>query len=176
MRRCCGRSRVYRCSGRCLCCSMTSTGAAALFAVPHSALSVPATLHASLMARLDRLGPAAKEVAQAGAAIGREFGYGLLASATDLPEPHLREGLDRLTNAGLLFVRGVPPESSYIFKHVLVQDSAYGTLLRHRRQRLHGRIAAELENRLHRKGTAVMRGLSRNGCGLCAAERIEKRR
>ena len=122
-------------------------GAAALSAVPHPALSVPATLHASLMARLDRLGPAAKEVAQTGAAIGREFGYGLLASVTDLPEPQLREALDRLTNAGLLFVRGTPPRSSYIFKHALVQDAAYGTLLRGRRQRLHGRIAATLEDR-----------------------------
>ena len=89
------------------------------------------------MARLDRLGSAAKEVAQTGAAIGREFGFGLLASVTDLPEPQLREALDRLTNAGLLFVRGTPPESSYIFKHALVQDAAYGTLLRSRRQRLH---------------------------------------
>ena len=120
---------------------------AALSAVPHPALSVPATLHASLMARLDRLGPAAKEVAQTGAAIGREFGYGLLASVTDLPEPQLREALDRLTNAGLLFVRGTPPDSSYIFKHALVQDAAYGTLLRSRRQRLHARIAATLEDR-----------------------------
>ena len=99
------------------------------------------------MARLDRLGPAAKEVAQTGAAIGREFGYGLLASVTDLPEPQLREALDRLTNAGLLFVRGTPPQSSYIFKHALVQDAAYGTLLRSRRQRLHRRIAATLEDR-----------------------------
>ena len=120
---------------------------AALSAVPHPALSVPATLHASLMARLDRLGPAAKDVAQTGAAIGREFGYGLLASATDLPDPQLREALDRLTNAGLLFVRGTPPQSSYIFKHALVQDAAYGTLLRSRRQRLHSRIAATLEDR-----------------------------
>ena len=121
--------------------------AAALSAMPHPGLSVPATLHASLMARLDRLGPAAKDVAQTGAAIGREFGYGLLASITDLPEPQLHEALDRLTNAGLLFVRGTPPESSYIFKHALVQDAAYGTLLRSRRQRLHSRIAATLEDR-----------------------------
>ena len=99
------------------------------------------------MARLDRLGQDAKDIAQTGAAIGREFGFGLLASATDLPEPQLREALDRLTNAGLLFVRGTPPQSSYIFKHALVQDAAYGTLLRSRRQRLHGRIAATLEDR-----------------------------
>ena len=112
--------------------------------------SVPATLHASLMARLDRLGPAAKDVAQNGAAIGREFGFGLLASITDLPEPQLHEALDRLTNAGLLFARGTPPQSSYIFKHALVQDAAYGTLLRGRRQRLHARIAATLESAFRR--------------------------
>jgi predicted ATPase len=109
-------------------------------------LSVPATLHASLMARLDRLGPAAKDVAQTGAAIGREFEYGLLASTTDLPEPQLRDALDRLRNAGLLSTRGTPPQASYSFKHALVQDAAYGTLLRSRRQRLHVRIVGELES------------------------------
>jgi len=122
-------------------------GAAALSVMPHSALAIPATLHGSLMARLDRLGPAAKEVAQTGAAIGREFGFGLLASVSDLPEPQLCEALDRLTNAGLLFVRGTPPDSSYIFKHALVQDAAYAILLRGRCQRLHARIAATLEDR-----------------------------
>jgi class 3 adenylate cyclase/tetratricopeptide (TPR) repeat protein len=120
---------------------------AALSSMPHPALLVPATLHASLMARLDRLGPTAKDVAQTGAAIGREFGYGLLASTTDLLEPQLREAIDRLTNAGLLFVRGAPPQSSYIYKHALVQDAAYGTLLRSRRQRLHARITTTLEDR-----------------------------
>ena len=119
----------------------------ALSAVPSPALSVPATLHASLMARLDRLGSAAKDVAQAGAAIGREFGHGLLASTTELPEPKLHEALDLLTNAGLLFVRGTPPQSTYLFKHALVQDAAYGTMLRSRRQLLHTRIATTLEDR-----------------------------
>src|SRR4051812_21831612 len=76
---------------------------AALAAIPHPGLSVPATLHASLMARLDRLGSAAREVAQAGAAIGREFGYSLVATITDLPEPQLQEALDRLSGAGLVF-------------------------------------------------------------------------
>jgi class 3 adenylate cyclase len=118
---------------------------AALPLVPHQTLSVPATLHASLMARLDRLGPTAKDVAQTGAAIGREFGFGLLAPVTDLPEPQLHEALERLTNAGLLFVRGTPPQSSYIFKHALVQDTAYSTLLRNRRQQLHARIGEMLE-------------------------------
>ena len=113
---------------------------AALSAVPHPA--VPATLHASLMARLDLLGPAAKDVAQAGAAIGREFGFELLSTATDLPKSQLSAALDRLTNAGLLFARGTPPQSSYIFKHALVQDTAYSTLLRSPRQRLHKRIVS----------------------------------
>ena len=85
-------------------------------------------------------------MAQIGAAIGREFEHELLASVTDLPEPQLHEALDRLTNAGLLFVRGTPPQSSYIFKHALVQDAAYGTLLRGRRQRLHSRIVTTLED------------------------------
>jgi class 3 adenylate cyclase len=120
---------------------------AVLSSVPHPGSSVPATLHASLMARLDRLGPAAKGVAQTGAAIGREFGFGLLASTIDLPDLQLREGLDRLANAGLLFVRGTSPDSTYLFKHALVQDAAYGTLLRSRRQQLHARIAATLEDR-----------------------------
>jgi class 3 adenylate cyclase len=122
-------------------------GASTLSSMPDPASSVPPTLHASLMARLDRLGQDAKEIAQTGAAIGREFGYGLLASVTDLPEPQLHDALHRLTESGLLFARGKPPESSYIFKHTLVQDAAYGTLLRNRRQRLHARIAAALEDR-----------------------------
>ena len=77
-------------------------------------------------------------------------GIGLLTSVTDLPEPQLREALDRLTNAGLLFVRGTPPESSYMFKHALVQDAAYGTLLRSRRQRLHSVLPRPSKNALPR--------------------------
>jgi tetratricopeptide (TPR) repeat protein len=118
---------------------------AALSAVPHPVLSVPPTLHASLMARLDRLGSVVREVAQAGATIGREFGYELLASIAGLPQPRLHEALDRLSSAGLVFARGAPPEASYLFKHALVQDAAYGSLLRGRRQALHRRIVATLE-------------------------------
>ena len=102
------------------------------------------------MARLDRLGPAARDVAQTGAAIGREFGYAMLAAVTDLPALQLREALDWLTSAGLLFVRGKPPDASYTFKHALVQDTASSTLLRGRRQLLHGRIVAVLEERFPR--------------------------
>jgi predicted ATPase len=85
-------------------------------AVPSPALAVPASLHASLMARLDRLGPA-KEVAQIGAAIGREFSHALLAAAVRKPEAELGSSLDRLIRAGLLFRKGVPPHATYLFKH-----------------------------------------------------------
>ncbi len=113
--------------------------------VPSSALSVPASLHASLMARLDRLGPA-KEVAQIGAVIGREFSHALLASVAHRPEAELYSALDRLIAAGLLFRQGVPPHATYLFKHALVQDAAYGTLLREPRRALHARIAETLES------------------------------
>ena len=113
-------------------------------AIPLPALAVPASLHASLMARLDRLGPA-KEVAQIGAAIGREFSHPLLAAVEHKPEAELRSALDRLIEAGLLFRQGVPPHATYLFKHALVQDAAYGTLLREPRRALHARIADTLE-------------------------------
>jgi class 3 adenylate cyclase/predicted ATPase len=115
-------------------------------AVPSPALAVPASLHASLMARLDRLGPA-KEVAQIGSAIGREFSHALLASVARKPEAELGSALDRLVQAGLLSRQGVPPQASYLFKHALVQDAAYGTLLREPRRALHARIAETLESR-----------------------------
>ena len=114
-------------------------------AVPSPALAVPASLHASLMARLDRLGPA-KEVAQIGSAIGREFSHALLASVARKPEAELGSALDRLVQTGLLFRQGVPPQASYLFKHALVQDAAYGTLLREPRRALHARIAETLES------------------------------
>jgi predicted ATPase len=114
--------------------------------VPSTALAIPASLHASLMARLDRLGPA-KEVAQIGAAIGREFPHPLLAAVVSKPEAALQSSLDRLVKAGLLFRQGMPPHVTYLFKHALVQDAAYGTLLRDPRRALHARIAEILESR-----------------------------
>jgi class 3 adenylate cyclase len=114
--------------------------------VPGAGLGVPATLQASLMARLDRLGLAAKGVAQIGAAIGREFSYELAASVGDVSEERFQDALQRLVDAGLVFQRGAPPTAEYLFKHALVQDAAYGTLLRRTRQQLHARIAASLEN------------------------------
>ncbi|THD49925.1 MAG: adenylate/guanylate cyclase domain-containing protein [Bradyrhizobium sp.] len=107
-------------------------------------VAVPASLHASLMARLDRLGPA-KELAQIGAAIGREFSHGLLAAVAGKPEAEVQPALDRLVAAGLLLRQGSPPHATYLFKHALVQDAAYGTLLRGPRQELHARIAAATE-------------------------------
>ena len=114
-------------------------------AVPSPALAVPASLQASLMARLDRLGPA-KEVAQIGAGIGREFSHSLLAAVVRKPETDINSALDRLFHAGLLFRQGVPPRTTYLFKHALVQDAAYGTLLREPRRALHARIAETLQS------------------------------
>jgi tetratricopeptide (TPR) repeat protein len=111
---------------------------------PSPALAVPASLQASLMARLDRLG-AGKELAQVGAAIGREFSHALLSSVARKSEPELSSALDRLIETGLIFRQGVPPHASYLFKHALVQDAAYGTLLREPRRGLHARIAEALE-------------------------------
>jgi class 3 adenylate cyclase/predicted ATPase len=116
-----------------------------LAAVSPLAPSVPASLHASLTARLDRLGPA-KEVAQIGAAIGRDFSHAVLAAVLGKPEAELQAALDRLVDAGLLFRQGIPPHASYLFKHALVQDAAYGSLLREPRRRLHARIAESVES------------------------------
>jgi hypothetical protein len=112
--------------------------------VPSPALAVPASLHASLMARLDRLGPG-KELAQIGAAIGREFSHPLLAAVARKPEAELQAALDRLIWAGLLLRRGDAPYATYFFKHALVRDAAYSTLLREPRRALHARIAETLE-------------------------------
>jgi class 3 adenylate cyclase len=106
-------------------------------------LSLPTTLEALLMARLDRF-PIAKEVAHVGAVIGREFAHGLLSAIAQMPEPILQQGLDQLIAAELIFRRGVPPAAVYIFKHALVQDAAYDTLLRSRRSVLHARVVQVL--------------------------------
>jgi class 3 adenylate cyclase/predicted ATPase len=113
--------------------------------IPSPAIAVPASLQASLMARLDRLG-SAKEVAQVGAAIGREFSHAFLSAVVTKPEPELASALERLIATGLLFRQGKPPHATYLFKHALVQDAAYGTLLREPRRALHARIAGTLES------------------------------
>jgi predicted ATPase/class 3 adenylate cyclase len=112
---------------------------------PLPPLAIPATLHDSLLARLDRLAPV-KEVAQVAACIGREFSHELLAAVALLDDDALRDALARLADAELIFRRGEPPQASYTFKHALVQDAAYESLLKARRQQLHARIAAVLED------------------------------
>jgi class 3 adenylate cyclase/tetratricopeptide (TPR) repeat protein len=119
----------------------------AVAAIPGHRAAVPATLQASLMARLDRLGAEARDIAQTGAAIGREFSYDIVTAVASRRETETRAALDRLVASGLVFQRGSPPASDYQFKHALVQDTAYGTLLRGPRQALHERIAAAIETR-----------------------------
>jgi class 3 adenylate cyclase/predicted ATPase len=113
---------------------------------PLPPLAIPTTLHDSLMARLDRLAPV-KEVAQIGAVIGREFSHELLAALSPLPEDKLGEALDQLVASELVFRRGAPLEAIYTFKHALVQDAAYQSLLKSRRQQLHARIAQVLKEK-----------------------------
>jgi predicted ATPase len=113
---------------------------------PLPPLAIPSTLHDSLLARLDRLAPV-KEVAQIGAALGREFSHALVAAVADRSEAELQAALDQLVASELVFRRGMPPEATYSFKHALVQDAAYGTLLKSRRQQLHARIMQVLEER-----------------------------
>jgi predicted ATPase len=111
---------------------------------PLPPLAIPATLHDSLMARLDRLAPV-KEIAQLGAVIGHEFSQELLAAVADRPEDQLCSALDQLVASELVFRRGVPPDAVYTFKHTMVQDVAYQSLLKSRREQLHARIARVLE-------------------------------
>jgi predicted ATPase len=113
---------------------------------PLPPLAIPATLHDSLMARLDRFAPV-KQVAQIAACIGREFSYDLVSMTAPLSEDTLQDALKGLCASELVFCRGTPPNASYRFKHALVHEVAYRSLLRSRRQQLHARIAAVLEER-----------------------------
>jgi class 3 adenylate cyclase/predicted ATPase len=108
------------------------------------AFAIPTTLHASLLARLDRLA-SVRLVAQIGATIGREFSYELLRAVSRLPEDELQVSLARLVASELVFQRGTPPDALYTFKHALVQDAAHSSLLRGARQQLHAQIAGALE-------------------------------
>ncbi|HTT36791.1 MAG TPA: adenylate/guanylate cyclase domain-containing protein [Burkholderiales bacterium] len=118
-----------------------------VLAGPFVPLAIPSTLQDSLMARLDRLAEV-REVAQIGACIGREFAYDLLSAVAPLPEEKLLQALEQLASAELIFRRGVPPDAHYSFKHALVQEAAYASLLKSRRQVLHRMIAEALEKRL----------------------------
>jgi tetratricopeptide (TPR) repeat protein len=111
---------------------------------PVPPLAIPTTLHASLLARIDRLAPT-REIVQIGAALGRSFSHELISAVAAIPQQQVDDALARLVNAELIFRRGTPPDAEYTFKHALVQDAAYGTLLRSSRQQLHGRITTTLE-------------------------------
>ncbi len=113
---------------------------------PLPPLAIPTNLHDSLMARLDRLAPV-KELAQIGAVIGREFSHELLAAVADRPQEQLESWLDQLVGSELVFRRGSPPDATYSFKHALVKDAAYQSLLKSRRQQLHARVAQVFEDR-----------------------------
>ena len=113
---------------------------------PLRPLAIPTTLHASLMARLDRLA-STRDVAQIGAVIGRQFSYELISAVASMPRERLDDALDDLVSAELVFRRGAPPDAEYTFKHALVQDAAYSSLLRSRREQLHARTATVFENR-----------------------------
>jgi class 3 adenylate cyclase/predicted ATPase len=125
---------------------LRSTGDRYELAGPLPTLAIPATLQDSLMARLDRL-VAVKEVAQVGAVIGREFSRDLLVAVAIMPRVELEAALEQLTKSDLVFGRGLPPHAMYAFKHALVRDVAYNSLLKSRRQELHSRIAQVLEER-----------------------------
>jgi class 3 adenylate cyclase/tetratricopeptide (TPR) repeat protein len=109
-------------------------------------LAIPATLQASLLARLDRLAPV-RELAQIGAALGRQFTHELISAVASMPPAQLDNALAQLVGAELIYRRGTPPDAEYTFKHALVQDASYSTLLRSRRLQLHAHIAAVLEAR-----------------------------
>ena len=113
---------------------------------PLPALAIPATLQDSLMARLDRLAPV-REVAQLAATLGREFSYELLQSVSPLDKASLQEALAKLVEAEVLYQRGLPPQAQYVFKHALIQDAAYQSLLKSKRQHYHSQIAQVLEER-----------------------------
>ncbi|MCC2663138.1 MAG: hypothetical protein K0S35_1060, partial [Geminicoccaceae bacterium] len=144
--------------------AVLDTGAAAV---------IPASLHDSLVARLDRV-PGVREVAQAAACLGREFTYPLLAAVSPLPEPELRVALDRLVAAELVFARGEPPEASYAFKHALVRDAAHESLLRGRRRELHARIVRVLEERFSGAADAEPELLARHCAEAGLAERAAR--
>jgi class 3 adenylate cyclase len=132
---------------------VTEAGDHYAVAGPVTLLAIPASLHASLVARLDRLAPT-REVAQIGAALGRSFSHELISAVAQMPQQKIDEALAQLVAAELIFRRGTPPNAEYTFKHALVQDAAYSTLLRSRRQQIHGRIATTLESQFPETMTA----------------------
>jgi class 3 adenylate cyclase len=137
---------------------------------PLPPLAIPTTLHDSLMARLDRLAPV-KEIAQTAAVIGREFSHDLLAEVADRAEAELETALDELVAAELVYRHGLPPDATYSFKHALVQEAAYQSLLKSKRQQLHARIAEALEEEFPDVGETGPEVLARHLTEAGQAER-----
>ena len=133
-------------------------------------LAIPTSLHASLLARLDRLAPT-REVAQIGAALGRQFSHELISAVAAMPQERLTDALEQLASAELVFRRGTPPDAEYTFKHALVRDTAYETMLRNSRQRLHARIAAVFESKFPETAAATPEVLAQHYTAAKVAER-----
>jgi class 3 adenylate cyclase/DNA-binding response OmpR family regulator/predicted ATPase len=144
---------------------------------PAPPVAIPMTLTDSLTARLDRLGPT-KRIAQIASVIGREFSYRLLASVASASGPSLQNDLEHLAGCELIFARGEPPDSTYIFKHALVQDAAYVSMVRSKRQQLHSRIAdaliAEFPETIEMQPELMAYHLSQAGLPERAIEYLEK--
>jgi predicted ATPase len=133
---------------------LTETGDHYTVSGPVAPLAIPTSLHGSLLARLDRLAPT-REVAQIGAALGRQFSHELISAVAATPQQSVDDALAQLVSAELIFRRGTPPDAEYTFKHALIRDAAYDTLLRSSRQQLHARIAAVLEKRFPETAAAT---------------------
>jgi tetratricopeptide (TPR) repeat protein len=140
---------------------VTDAGDRYAVVAPVTPLAIPTSLHASLLSRLDRLAPT-REIAQIGAALGRSFSHELISAVAQIPQAQIDDALAQLAAAELIFRRGTPPDAVYTFKHALVQDAAYSTLLRNRRQQLHARILAALESQFPELVTAQPERLARH--------------
>ena len=142
-----------------------------------SAIAMPTTLLGLLTARLDKLGPS-KEIAQTAATIGREFSYRLLAAVAPLSGASLQSTLDHIGSCGLISIRGEPPHATYAFKHALVQDAAYATMVRSKREQLHSRIAnalmTEFPEEVEAQPELIVYHLARAGLNEKAIEFLRK--
>ena len=149
---------------------LTDLGDHFTVAGPVPPLAIPTSLNASLLARLDRLAPA-REAAQIGAALGRQFSHELISAVAPMPQQQVDDSLSQLVSAELIFRRGTPPDAEYTFKHALVQDAAYGTLLRSRRQQIHARIAATVESQFPEVAAAEPQLVARHCAEACLDEK-----
>jgi class 3 adenylate cyclase/tetratricopeptide (TPR) repeat protein len=149
---------------------LTDLGDRYVAAGPVPSLAIPATLHGSLLARLDRMAPV-REIAQVGAALGRQFSHELISAVASMPQPQLDGALAQLVGAELVYRRGVPPDAEYTFKHALVQDAAYQSMLKSRRAHWHARIADALERTFPELVEAQPETLARHLTAAALAQR-----